>query len=158
MFRGTINMAFNQQKYIDSFNKKTYKMFPFRVRKDNVMVIEKLNSVSNKNKYIVDLIENNINPLVLTLKQIKTRIMPILAKHSINEIYLFGSYARGEANSKSDVDIYCERGDIESLIDHGFLEDELEEALGKEVDVIFIGTKMNEYFKKQLEGDLIKLC
>ena len=151
-------MAFNQQKYIDSFNKQTYKMFPFRIRKDNVNVIEQLNSVSNRNKYITDLIENNINPSVLTLKQIKTAIMPIMAKHSINDVYLFGSYARGEATNKSDVDIFCESGDIKTLIDQGFFEEELEEALGKEVDVIFIGSLMDDYFKEQLEGDLIKLC
>ena len=151
-------MAFNQQKYIDRFNKETYKMFPFRVRKDNVEVINKLNSVPNKNKYIINLIENNINPSILTIKQIKAAIMPVMAKHNIHEVYLFGSYARGEANSQSDVDIYCEKGDIRTLIDQGFLEDELVEALGKEVDVIFIGSQMDDYFKQQLEGDLIKLC
>ena len=151
-------MAFNQQKYIDDFNKETYKMFPFRVRKDNIEVINKLNNVPNKNKYIVSLIENNINPSVLTIKQIKTRILPIMAKHNINEVFLFGSYARGEANNKSDVDIYCKSGDIKTLIDQGFFEDELEEALGKEVDIVFIGSQMDDYFKQQLEGDLIKLC
>ena len=151
-------MAFNQQKYIDGYNKETYKMFPFRVRKDNVEVINKLNNVRNKNKYIVSLIENNINPSVLTLKQIKTRILPVMAKHHIHEVYLFGSYARGEANNNSDVDIYCESGDIKTLIDQGFFEDELEEALGKEVDIVFIGSQMDDYFREQLEGDLIKLC
>lgn len=158
MYEGIIGMAFNQQKYIDRFNKETYKMFPFRVRKDNVEVINKLNSVPNKNKYIINLIEENINPSILTIKQIKDAIMPVMAKHNIHEVYLFGSYARGEANSQSDVDIYCEKGDIKTLIDQGFLEDELVEALGKEVDVIFIGSQMDDYFKQQLEGDLIKLC
>ena len=158
MFEGKEAMAFNQQKYIDDFNKETYKMFPFRVRKDNIEVINKLNNVPNKNKYIVSLIENNINPSVLTLKQIKTRILPIMAKHNIREVFLFGSYARGEATNKSDVDIYCGSGDIRTLIDQGFFEDELEEALGKEVDIVFIGSQMDDYFKQQLEGDLIKLC
>ena len=151
-------MAFNQQKYIDDFNKETYKMFPFRVRKDNIEVINKLNNVSNKNKYIVSLIENNINPSVLTIKQIKTRMLPVMAKHGIHEVFLFGSYARGEATNKSDIDIYCESGDIKTLIDQGFLEDELEEALGKEVDIVFIGSQMDDFFRQQLEGDLIKLC
>lgn len=151
-------MAFNQQKYIDDFNKETYKMFPFRVRKDNIDVINKLNNVPNKNKYIVSLIEDNINPSVLTIKQIKTRLLPVMAKHNIHEIYLFGSYARGEATNKSDVDIYCESGDVRTLIDQGFFEEELEKALGKEVDIVFIGSRMDDYFREQLEGDLIKLC
>ncbi len=151
-------MSFNQKKYISEYNKETYAMFPFRVRKDNVDIVNKLKTVPNKNKYIFDLIENDINPSVLTLKQIKTKIMPIMAKHNIHEVYLFGSYARGEANNNSDVDIFCESGDVKTLIDQGFFEDELKEALGKEVDVIFIGSLMDDYFKSQMEGDLIKLC
>ena len=152
------NMGFNQKKYINEYNKQTYKMFPFRVRKDNTAVIEKLNNTRNKNQYIVDLIENNINPSVLTLKQIKERIMPVMHKHNIHEVYLFGSYARGEATNKSDVDIYCESGDVKSLYDEVDFVEELEKALGKKVDVVTIGSHMHWFFKEQLEKDLIKLC
>ena len=151
-------MGFNQKKYINEYNKQTYKMFPFRVRKDNTAVIEKLNNTRNKNQYIVDLIENNINPSVLTLKQIKERIMPVMHKHNIHEVYLFGSYARGEATNKSDVDIYCESGDVKSLYDEVDFVEELEKALGKKVDVVTIGSHMHWFFKEQLEKDLIKLC
>ena len=158
MFEGVIIVSFNQKKYVSEFNKETYKMFPFRVRKDNAKVIDKLESVPNKNKYITELIENNINPSVLTIKQIKTAIIPVLSKHNIHEVYLFGSYARGEATNKSDVDIYCESGDIKTFIDQGFLEDELVNALGKEVDVIFTDTKLDDFFEKQIKEDLIKLC
>ena len=151
-------MSFNQKEYIGNYNKNTYKMFPFRVRKDDVEIIDKLMSVPSMNAYIYCLIENDINPGVLTIKQIKDRILPILRKHNINEVYLFGSYARGDANRDSDVDIYCEAGNIKTFIDQGFLEDELIEALGKEVDIVFIGSKMDDYFKEQLEGDKIRLC
>lgn len=156
--KGKITMSFNQKQYIESYNKNNYKMFPFRVRKDDTKVIEKLTNVPSMNKYIYSLIDNDINPNVLTLKQIKDKVLPILSKHHINEVYLFGSYARGEAKNTSDVDIYCESGDIKTFIDQGFLEDELEEALGKEVDIIFIGSRMDDFFKKQLEGDKIRIC
>lgn len=151
-------MSFNQREYIDNYNKTNYKMFPFRVRKNDAKVIEKLTSVKNMNKYIYSLIENDINSKILTIKQLKERILPILKKHNISEVYLFGSYARGEANNSSDVDIYCESGDIKTFIDQGYLEDELQEALGKEVDIVFIGSKMDDFFKSQLDKDKIKLC
>ena len=151
-------MSFNQKQYINNYNKATYKMFPFRVKKSDVSIIDKLTSVSNLNKYIYSLIDNDINPSVLTIKQIKDRILPILNKHGIHEVYLFGSYARGEAKNTSDVDIYCESGDIKTFIDQGFLEEELEEALGKKVDLLFIGTRLNDYFEKQLEEDRIRIC
>ena len=151
-------MSFNQKEYVGNYNKQNYKMFPFRVRKDDILVINKLTSVPNLNGYIHSLIENDINPSILTIKQIKDRILPILAKHNIHEVYLFGSYARGEAKNTSDVDIYCEAGDIKTFIDQGFLEEELEESLGKKVDILFIGTRLNDYFIEQLEGDKIRLC
>ena len=152
------NMSFDQKEYIDNYNKNNYRMFPFRVRKDDKDVIDKLTSVPSMNKYIYSLINNDINPNVLTIKQIKERIIPILSKHNIHEVYLFGSYARGEAKNTSDVDIYCEAGNIKTFIDQGFLEDELVEALGKEVDIVFIGSRMDNFFKQQLEGDKIRIC
>lgn len=158
MYERSIGMSFDQKAYINDFNKNTYKMFPFRVRKDDITIIKKLAETKNVNKYIRSLIENDIHQSVLTIKQIKDKILPILAKHNIHEVYLFGSYARGEAKSSSDVDIYCESGDIKTFMDQGYLEDELMNALGKDVDIVFIGTTLNDYFKKQLEGDKIRLC
>ena len=151
-------MPFDQKQYINTFNKETYRMIPLRVRKDNEIVIHKLNNTRNKNKYILSLIEKDVNPSVLTIKQIKQRILPVLQKHSIKEVYLFGSYSRGEANNNSDVDIYCEKGDVKTLFEQSHLIEELENALEKKVDLVFIGSNMDEYFEKQLKGDLIKLC
>ena len=71
------------------------------------------------------------------MEEIINIIKPILNKYEIYEIYLFGSYARKEAKFTSDIDIYCENGKINNLIDQGKLEEELELALNKKVDIIF---------------------
>ena len=76
----------------------------------------------------------------------------------VKNVYLFGSYARGEANSNSDVDIYCDSGDVDTLFKAVAFNKELEIALGKKVDVVTIGSRMNDYFKQQLEEDMIKIC
>ena len=148
---------FDQKKYIEKYNKENYKMYQFRVKKDN-SIIDILDNVENRNKYIVSLIENKEKKDILTIKQIKKIIKPILNKYGIKDINLFGSYARGEANNNSDVDIYCEKGRVKNLIQQGKMEDELEKALGKEVDIIFNSSKMDSYFKKQIMEDMIKLC
>lgn len=132
-------------------------MYQFRIRKDDAQVIEKLDQLSNRNSYITNLIRKDISSAVLTIKQIKQLIKPVIVKHKIKDVYLFGSYARGEARSDSDVDIYCDQGDVESLYDEVDFIDELEKALGKKVDVVTIGSQMHEYFKKQLEEDMIKI-
>jgi len=150
---------FDQKKYIKEYNKKKYKMYQFRVKKEDTDVLKRLSAENNKSRYIVNLIEQDIEKKsVLTLKQIKDSIKPILNKYDITDIYLFGSYARGEATTSSDVDIYCDPGNLKSLLDEVSVCDDLKEALGKEVDVVFSDAEMHEYFRKEMTKDLIKLC
>ena len=147
----------DSNKYIAKYNKENYKMYQFRIKKSEEKIINLLDSVPNRNNYIFSLIKENLEPSILSIKQIRERIKPIMDKHKIKDVYLFGSYSRGEANRDSDVDIYCERGDVNSLWKQSEFCDELEEALGKKVDVITIGSEMHEFFKRQIEGDMIKI-
>ena len=147
----------DSSKYIAKYNKENYKMYQFRIKKSEEKIINLLDSVPNRNNYIFSLIKENLEPSILSIKQIRERIKPIMDKHKIKDVYLFGSYSRGEANRDSDVDIYCERGDVNSLWKQSEFCDELEEALGKKVDVITIGSEMHEFFKRQIEGDMIKI-
>lgn len=133
-------------------------MYQFRIRKDDEKLIEKLDHIKNRNGYIRDLILEDIDPEILTIKEIKRRIKPVMEKHGIDEVYLFGSYARGEANRNSDVDIYCSNGDIETLYHVVAFNEELEKALGKKVDVVTIGSQMHDFFRQQLDEDKIRIC
>ena len=151
-------MTFDQDKYIKEYNKDTYKMYQFRVKKSDKEIIEILDSQDNKNQYIINLIKDDVFNNVYTLKQIKTIIKPIMQKYGINEVYLFGSYARGEANNNSDIDIFCEKGNIKTFIDQEKLYDDLENALNKKVDIIYTTTKVNDEFKENIMEDMIKLC
>ncbi len=151
-------MSFNQTKYISNFNKNNYKMYQFRVKKSDINIINHLDNIENKTGYIVSLIKSDINSSVYTIKEIKKIIKPILNKYGITEIYLFGSYARGEAKESSDIDIYCDKGNVKALIDQGLLEDELEASLNKKVDIIFDSSYIDDYFKTQIMEDMIKLC
>lgn len=151
-------MAFNQKEYISKFNSKNYKMYQFRVKKNEVNILNYLDNMDNRNHYINELIKNSINNNVYTIKKIKNIIKPILNKYGIYDIYLFGSYARGEANNQSDIDIFCEKGNIKTLIDMEQLRNELETNLSKKVDIIFTTSNMDEYFKNQIMEDMIKLC
>ena len=154
-------MTFNQKEYIKKYNKSNYRMLQFRVKIDEDEILKRLKETANKNSYIKSLILADIGTAskdVYSIKQIKKIIIPILNKYDIKEIYLFGSYARGEANKYSDLDIYCDRGSITTLIDQIEMEEELKRSLNKEVDVVFIGSKMDDYFRKQIMEDMIKLC
>ena len=51
---------FNQQKYINDFIKETYKELKIRIRKDDVILMRKLQEVDNVTKYISSLIEEDV--------------------------------------------------------------------------------------------------
>lgn len=151
-------MDLNKMNYISNYNKENYKMYQFRVKKNNSDLITKLDSVKNRNEYITNLILNDINPNILTIKQIRERIAPIMRKHNIKETYLFGSYARGEANRNSDIDLYCDKGDVDTLWKLSAFSNELKETLGKDVDIVTIGTNLDDIFKSEIEKDMLRIC
>ena len=76
--------------------------------------------------------------MILTVEQIKERIAPVVQKHGLSEVYLFGSYARGDAKETSDIDLLVNRTGtcLNSLFDMGGLYDDLHEAAGKPIDLI----------------------
>ena len=49
--------------------------------------------------------------MVYTIDEIKAKINPIAKHYNLSKVYLFGSYARGEEDEKSDVDIALELED-----------------------------------------------
>ena len=70
------------------------------------------------------------------LQSTREDILRIAAKHGAREVKVFGSVARGDARAESDVDFLVEFEPGRSLLDHAALLLELEQLLGREVDVV----------------------
>jgi predicted nucleotidyltransferase len=71
------------------------------------------------------------------LTKMIAQIVSILKRYGVKKAALFGSFARGQATKKSDVDILIEfRSKKKDLLDHISLVQELEEALHRKVDVL----------------------
>ena len=77
---------------------------------------------------------------VYTIEEIKSIVAPIAAIHNVDRIYLFGSYARGEATSSSDIDLRVDKGRLRGLIALGALYADLEDGLGKKLDLLTTGS------------------
>jgi hypothetical protein len=92
---------------------------------------------------------------MLSIPRIRECIAPICKKYPIRKAYLFGSYARGNATEKSDVDLRIE-GDIKSFFMLGGIYSELSDALGTELDLLS-RLPDSEAFRENLKKDEVLL-
>ena len=76
--------------------------------------------------------------LPYTIEEISRRVLPVAKKYGLQAVYLFGSYARGEATSDSDIDLLVDISNtgIDSVFKLGGLYSELEEALETSIDLV----------------------
>ena len=72
---------------------------------------------------------------ILTGEEIRLAILPLLKKYRAEKAILFGSYARNEANGKSDIDLLIIGGEHFVPINVFCITDELYRVLAKNVDV-----------------------
>ncbi len=89
-----------------------------------------------------------------SIKEIEKKIIPILKKNNIKRAGIFGSYARGEQERKSDVDILIEADSNLSLYDIIGIKLELEEKLRKKADLAEYETIRNELKKGILDEEI----
>ena len=73
---------------------------------------------------------------VYTLDEIKQIASPIAQRYRIAALYLFGSYARGEATPHSDIDFRVDRGNLVDLLELGGLFSDLGDAFQKKIHVV----------------------
>ena len=88
---------------------------------------------------------------ILKLEFIKEQVKKVFEKYNVNFCYLFGSYAKGYANPKSDVDLLID-AEITGLDFYGLVE-ELREELHKKIDLL----KINQLEKNlELTREILK--
>ena len=90
-----------------------------------------------------------------TLETIQKKTVPIAKSYGIRKMSLFGSYARGEATDKSDVDIYIERGKLRGLFSYCSFINDLEAALECHVDVITTGIEDKDFLNSIMKDGVL---
>jgi hypothetical protein len=90
------------------------------------------------------------------LEQHREAILRIAAKYGAHNVRVFGSTARGRASDDSDVDILVDLDAERSLLDQVGLQQELEELLGRNVDVVVEGG-ISPYLEKRILSEAVPL-
>lgn len=93
------------------------------------------------------------------LHQLRDEIYRIARKHKASKIYVFGSCARKEETTNSDVDFVADFQDNATLFDHAGLEIDLAEYLKCPVDVIsFKRLNDDDSFSQKVKKEMFELC
>lgn len=100
--------------------------------------------------------ESKRSSLAFSLPEAREDINRIAAAHGALNVRVFGSAGRGEAAASSDVDLLVDMGDGRNLLDLVALSNELEDALGIEVDVLTEGG-LSPYLKEQILAEAVAL-
>ena len=71
-----------------------------------------------------------------TIESIRDIVRDVACQHGVERVFLFGSYARGEAKPGSDIDLRIDEGQLTTLFRLGGFYADLEERLSVPVDVV----------------------
>jgi predicted nucleotidyltransferase len=99
--------------------------------------------------------------MIYSIEEITRRITPVAEKYKLPAVYLFGSYARGDADEKSDVDIMIDRSGTEvvGMFKLGGVFGDLKRSLTKDIDMITtdIFEENDIRFNDNVRKDMVKI-
>lgn len=98
---------------------------------------------------------------VYKIEEIVEKVRPIAERYGAGKIYLFGSYARGEATEDSDIDLLVDAENVTGFFAFGGLYGDLKDALQKELDLVTVNALYSEHkndnlvakFRTKIEKD-----
>ena len=93
--------------------------------------------------------------MLYTIEEIKEKAIPIAKKYGVESLSLFGSYARGEANEKSDIDFLIDKGEIQGLISYFSFVHRLEDVFACHVDVVTTGIEDKEFLESLMKDRIL---
>lgn len=97
-----------------------------------------------------------MNAETLNLPITAGELRVILRSHGVVKASVFGSYARGDATSSSDLDLLVEYAPEVTLFDHLDLRDELEDRAHGPVDVVS-RRALSKYRQPYVERDKVDI-
>ncbi|MCF0145792.1 MAG: nucleotidyltransferase domain-containing protein [Eubacterium sp.] len=126
-------------------------------------ILKKLDEVDNRQGYIKSLVRRDMRSLsdVLSVDSIRLLLLPAARKYKFSKVFLFGSYARGEATAESDVDLLVEGGTMENMFDYYNTKEALQDAFGKNVDLVMEraaerdNSRSGKRFREKLEREKV---
>ncbi len=93
---------------------------------------------------------------MLAIEAIQSAVSAVAAKYELDKVTLFGSYARGEQQDSSDVDLVVEASHPIGFA-RGAIYNELEQALDCPVDIIFGAQNLYPFIRDSYKAEGVVL-
>lgn len=90
------------------------------------------------------------------IDRVKDKILPVLRKYDVRQASFFGSIVRGRWDKTSDIDILVRLSDDLSLFDFIGLKNELEDTVGRKVDLVEYET-IKEALKERILSEQVPI-
>ncbi|ANU55434.1 nucleotidyltransferase domain-containing protein [Acutalibacter muris] len=92
---------------------------------------------------------------IYSIDEIKKIISPIASRYGVERVFLFGSYARGEATEESDLDFRIDKGALRGLFQLGGLYSDLEERFDKKLDLLTTGSLEQKFLDRIASEEIL---
>ena len=91
-----------------------------------------------------------------SLRQYRGEMLTLAARHGVRNVRVFGSTARGDVRSNSDLDLLVDVEPGRTLLDVIALEQDLEQLLGRRVEVLTDGG-LSPYLRQRILAEAAPL-
>ncbi|MGL4944052.1 MAG: nucleotidyltransferase family protein [Thermoguttaceae bacterium] len=93
------------------------------------------------------------DPTDITAIQRKTTV--IFESYGVDRAYLFGSFARGDQSTQSDIDVRIDKGRLRGLLALGSLQMDLEETLQHKVDLLTSDSLDSDFMERIKQEEVL---
>lgn len=93
---------------------------------------------------------------IYSIDEIQKIVSTIARDYGVERVYLFGSYARGEATEKSDIDLCIDKGQLRGLLKLSGLLSDFSDSLNKPVDLV-TSNSLDPAFSDNIRKEVIVL-
>ena len=94
--------------------------------------------------------------LASLLQEKRQDILRVAAQHGASSVRVFGSVVRGDATPESDIDLLVTLEPSRTLLDQIALEQDLEDVLGRRVDVV-TETALHRLIRERVLNEAVPL-
>lgn len=112
--------------------------------------------IYNNNKNYHKKGRSEMSSQIYSIEEIRDIVRDVAQQYGVERVWLFGSYARGEATQDSDIDLRIDKGRIRGLFQLSGFHLDIEEKLNTRVDVLTTES-LNEKFLRRISGEEIVL-